>query len=263
MTCGSSPPLPGSVSACVIARDAAATLGACLASIAWVDECVVVIDERSCDESEELARKAGARVIRHPYTGNVEQKNFALDCVKSTWVLALDADEALSHELAGRLRSWIEGESDGCVGVELNRVTRHLGRWLRHGDFYPDWQLRLFRQDSGRFSGANPHGRVGVEGPVCRVSGDLEHYSYADLADQIERVQSYSAEAARGLFAAGRSAQIRDLALRPLARFLRAYLLKRGFLDGIPGFVVAAVTAFHVFLKYAKLWELERGPAPQ
>jgi len=249
---------PSGVSACVIARDDESTIGRCLQSLDWVDECVVVLDERSRDATEQEARAAGARVVIHAYEGNIEQKNFALEQLKGEWVLALDADEALSAELGSRLRDWIARDGAGFAAAELNRVTHYLGHWHRYGDFYPDWQLRLFRRDRGRFEGANPHGRARVDGSCARLVGDLEHYSYKDIADQIERVQSFSAIEARELQKQGRVARISDIVLRPPARFLRAYILKRGFLDGFPGFVVASVTAFHVFLKYAKLWELER-----
>jgi glycosyltransferase involved in cell wall biosynthesis len=246
------------VSACVIARDDARTLERCLASLAWADETVVVLDERSRDASEDIARAAAARVLRHAYEGNVEQKNFALDQVKHDWVVSLDADEALSPALAVRLRERLARADDALAGLELDRVTRHLGRWIRHGDFHPDWQLRVFRRSRGRWSGSNPHGRVRVTGSVERLAGDLEHASYADLADQIARVQEFSRIEAEELYRRGRRARLSDLCLRPPARFLRAYLLKAGFRDGVPGFVIAAVTAFHVLLKYAKLWELER-----
>jgi glycosyltransferase involved in cell wall biosynthesis len=249
------------VSGCVIARDDASRIEACLASLAWTDETVVVIDERSRDATEPLARRAGARILRHVYQGNLEQKNFALDQLKTDWVVALDADEALSPELSARLRDRLASDPDGLDGIELNRVTRHLGRWIRHGDFHPDWQLRVFRRSRGRWAGSNPHGRVRVAGRVERLAGDLEHASYHDLADQLARVQEYSRVEAEQLHRRGRRARISDLCLRPPARFLRAYLLKAGFLDGVPGFVIAAVTAFHVFLKYAKLWELTRASA--
>jgi glycosyltransferase involved in cell wall biosynthesis len=245
-----------SASACVIARDAQATLDRCLASLAWCEECVVVVDPRSRDATEALARAAGARVVLHPYAGNVEQKNFALAQAKGEWVVALDADEALSPELEAGLRAWLAAPEPGCDGVELCRVAFHLGRWIRHGDFHPDWQLRVFRRERARWQGRDPHGRVRVPGRVRRLAGDLEHRSYASLSDQIARVQEWSRIEAERMWAGGRRARRRDLWLRPPARFLRAYLLRQGFRDGVPGFLIAAVTAFHVLLKYAKLWEL-------
>jgi glycosyltransferase involved in cell wall biosynthesis len=243
----------------VIARDAAPRIRRCLESLAWADERIVVLDPRSCDATESIARELGARVIRHPYQGNVEQKNFALAQASGDWVIALDADESLSEELAAALRAELASGGD-CDGIEVNRVTHHLGRWIRHGDFHPDWQLRAFRRERGRWVGGNPHGRVRVPGRVRRVRGDCEHHSYTDLADQLKRVQEWSRIEAERLLAEGRRARLSDLVLRPPARFLRAYLLKAGFLDGVPGFAIAAITAFHVFLKYARLWELERAP---
>lgn len=251
-------------SACVIARDAEATLDRCLASLAWCDECVVVVDPRSRDATLALARAAGARVLEHPYAGNLEQKRFAFAQAKGDWIVALDADEALSPELAARLRELLRGPDPDCDGVEMNRIVHHLGRWIRHGDFHPDWQLRAFRRGRGCVLGRNPHGRIRVPGRVLRLAGDLEHRSYASLADQIERVQAFSRIEAEGMLAQGRRARIHHLVLRPPARFLRAYLLRQGFRDGVPGLVIAAVTAFHVFLKYAKLWERgERSAGPR
>ena len=248
------------VSACVIARDDASQIRRCLESVAWTDERVVVLDPRSRDATESIARESGARVVRHRYEGNLEQKNFTLDQLTHEWVIALDADEALSEPLAARLGALFDAGDPGIDGIELNRVTRHLGRWIRHGDFHPDWQLRVFRRSKGRWAGVNPHGRVRVAGDVRRVEGDLEHTSYANLADQVDRVREFSRVEAAALFGTGRRTRVvRDLVLRPPARFLRAYLLKAGCLDGLPGLVIACVTAFHVFLKYAMLWELQRS----
>ena len=247
-----------SISACVIARDDAEQIARCLASLAFADECVVVVDDRSADASEAIARGLGARVLRHRYTGNIEQKNFCLEQAKGDWVVALDADEALAAPLAAHLRDRIAAAGAGVGGFEVSRVTHHLGRWIRHGDFHPDWQLRAFRRTAGRWGGHEPHGRVSVSGRVERVPGDLEHYSYHDLADQLARIERFSGIEAREMAAAGRRARLRDLVLRPPARWFRAYLLKGGFRDGVPGFILAGMTAQHVFLKYARLWERER-----
>jgi len=219
---------------------------------------VVVIDSRSSDATEEIARELGVRVVEHPYQGNIEQKNFALTQASRDWILSLDADEAITEPLAREIRSLLAAPPTDVDGYEINRVTYHLGRWIRHGDFYPDWQLRLFRRGAGEWAGVNPHGRIQLRGTVRRLRGECEHRSYRDLADQIDRIQDFSRIQARAYRATGLPARIRDMVLRPPARFFRAYLLKQGFRDGVPGLVIAAATAFHVFLKYAKLWELER-----
>lgn len=246
------------VSVCIIACNEERNLRRCLSSVAFAAEVIVVVDSRSSDATEAIARELGARTRLHPYEGNVEQKNLALAEAKHDWVLALDADEAPDAALAGAIEAVVaaDGPADG---YELNRLTWHLGRWIRHGEFHPDWQLRLFRRSRGRWAGVNPHGRVELRGQTARLSGDLHHYSYRDLADQVARIQDFSRVQAATMHAAGRRAGVLDLALRPPLRFLRAYLLKQGFRDGMPGLVIAAATAFHVFLKYAKLWELGRA----
>jgi glycosyltransferase involved in cell wall biosynthesis len=249
-------------SVCIIACNEERNLARCLESVAWADDRVVVVDARSQDATEAIARRMGARVVQHEYVGNVEQKNFALDQAKHDWVIALDADEALLPELAQEIRSALAEDGRGADGFLVNRITFHLGRWIRHGDFFPDWQLRVFRRSRGRWAGVNPHGRVEIGGRVDRLAGEVAHFSYRDLADQVERIQEFSRVQAAALFAAGRRARARDLWLRPIARFLRAYVLKQGFRDGMPGLLIALATAFHVFLKYAKLWELEHVRPP-
>lgn len=246
------------VSACVIARDDEDYIRRCVASVGWVDECIVVVDDRSADATEAIARDLGARVLRHPYGGNIEQKNYALDQTKCEWVVSLDADEALSQALSDDVRNRLATADEGTAGFEVNRATFHLGRWIRHGDFHPDRQLRVFRRGRGRFVGRNPHGRVEVRGKVERLVGDLEHYSYRDLADQLERIRRFSTIEARQMTEAGRKVRVRDIVIRPPARWFRAYVVKAGFLDGVPGFLIAGMTAFHVFLKYAYAWEEQR-----
>jgi hypothetical protein len=247
-----------SLGALVIARDDENHIRRCLDSLAFAGDRCVVLDDRSADGTETIARDMGARVVRNAYRGNLEQKRFALGQLHRDWVVALDADEALSPGLAERIVAFVASPPAGVDGVELNRVTHHLGRWIRHGDFHPDWQLRVFRSAAARFEGRNPHGRYQVTGPVRRLTGDLEHRSYVDLADQVARIQEFSGVEAAQMHATGRRFRVGDVVLRPPARFARAYLLKAGFRDGVAGFAIAAATAFHVFLKYAKLWELER-----
>jgi len=244
------------LSACLIARDEEDRLPRCLDALAWVDEIVVVVDARSRDATERIARERADRVELRPYSGDVDQKRHCVSLARHDWVLVIDPDEVISAALAAQLKDALS-RPGASAGFELNRITWHLGRWLRHGDFHPDWKLRLFRRSCARFEGRDPHGRVVVDGPVQRLRAELEHYSYRDLADQLARIQHFSAEAARALHEEGRRVGLDDLLLRPPARFLRAYLLRRGFLDRLPGLLVAVLTAIYVFLKYAKLWELQ------
>jgi len=251
------------LSVCVIARDEEDQLARCLDSVAFADEMVVVVDDRSRDGTEKLARERAGVVEVRPYEGDVAQKRHCIGLASHDWVLVIDPDEVLTREAAEAIRARLSAPPDDLSGLELDRVTWHLGRWIRHGDFHPDWKLRVFRRSRARWVGIDPHGRVEVEGRIERLSGEIEHYSYRDLADQIERIQFFSEQSARAMERQGRRVRLSDLVLRPPARFLRAYFLKRGFLDGMPGFVIAVATAFHVFLKYAKLWERQRlGSGP-
>lgn len=245
------------LSVCIVACNEETNIRRCLESVAWAEDRVVVLDTRSGDRTDVIARELGARVIVHPYVGNIEQKNFALAQAKHDWVFSLDADEVCTPQLQQAVCEIVAKENPHAVGYEVNRLTYHLGRWLRHGDFYPDWQMRLFRRSEASWQGINPHGRVVLQGAVRRLSGDLEHYSYRNLADQVSRIQEFSRVQALALREQGVRATWSMLLLRPPLRFVRAYVIKAGFLDGVAGFVVAAATAFHVFLKYAKLWELQ------
>ena len=252
------------LSVCLLARDEADHLAACVAAVAPVaDEIVVVVDARSRDATEEVARRMATRVEVRDYAGDRDQKAFAVGLAKHDWVLLLDPDERVPPALADAVRDAVAGAAagEGPDAYRINRITRHLGRWIRHGDFYPDWTLRLFRRSRARWAGRDPHSRVEIDGDVGRLTPDLEHHSYRDLSDQIQRIDFFSGEAARALDEEGARASVSALALRPPARFFRAYVLKQGFRDGAPGFVIAAATAFHVFLKYAKLWERQRRGA--
>lgn len=259
------------VSVCVIACDEADVLERCLDAVSFADEIVVIVDDKSRDQTEQLARRRAAHVERRAYSGDLDQKRACVERAKHDWVLIVDPDEVVSPSLARSIqRTLVSAESDhgdeaGPSAYEVDRVTFHLGRWIRHGDFYPDWKLRLFRRSCARFVGRDPHGRVEVDGRVGRLTGELEHYSYRDLGDQIARIQFFSDQAAAALDREGARFRLRDLIARPPARFLRSYALNAGFRDGVPGFVIAVASAFYVFLKYAKLWERRRvdpGGAP-
>jgi len=246
------------ISVCVMACNDEHVIARCLESVAWAEEIVVVLDPVSRDGTGDIARKLATRVDVHAYAGDVEQKRHATGLARRDWVLSIDSDEVVTPELAREIRSLFADGRPARAGYEVNRVAFHLGRWIRHGDWHPDWKLRLFDARRARWVGHNPHGRCEVDGPVDRLSGELQHYSFRDFADQIERIQRHTTQAAAALHATGRRTSAVDLTLRPLARFARGYVLKRGFEDGVPGLVVAGAVAFSVFLKYAKLWELER-----
>jgi len=244
------------LSVCVIACNEQEELPRCLASVDFADEIVVVVDAKSCDQTLEIAQKSAHHVEVRSYEGDIEQKRYCASLASHDWVLIVDPDEVVSPALRASLGRVLGAPA--AAGYELDRVTFHLGRWIRHGDFYPDWKLRLYRRSRARWVGRNPHGRVEVDGRVERVEGVLEHYSFRDFSDQLARIGFHTDQAARALFEEGRRARWHHLLLRPPARFLRGYLLKQGFRDGVPGLLIAVAVAFSVFAKYAKLWELRQ-----
>lgn len=242
---------------CVIAKDEEAHIAACLRSADFADEAVVV-DSRSTDRTREIAASLGARVVERDWPGHVEQKNFALTEAAHDWVLCLDADERVSPELRTSILAALE-RPELPAGFEFPRRTWYLGRWIRHGGWYPDRKLRLFRRSAGGWTGTNPHDRVEVRGAVGRLGGDLLHFSYDSIADHLRTINSFTSIAAREKAAAGARAGFAGLVLHPVGKFLRMYVVRAGFLDGFPGFAVAVSGAYYVFLKYAKLWEAEHA----
>jgi glycosyltransferase involved in cell wall biosynthesis len=245
------------VSVCIITRDEEVNLPDCLASVKWADE-ILVVDSRSADRTREIASAAGARVLERDFPGHIEQKNFAVEQARNDWVLCLDADERLSPSLAASVQAAL-ADTKGCDGFECARLTFHCGHPIRHGGWYPDRKLRLFDRRKGKWGGRNPHDHVEVHGRVGTLDGDLLHYSYRSMSDHLRQIDFFTTISATEKHARGERASLASLALRPAWKFVRMYFLKAGFLDGVQGFVVAAMGAHYVFLKYAKLRELERA----
>jgi len=188
------------ISVCVIACNEETVLPRCLDSVAWADEIVVVVDAKSHDRTETIARTRAQRVEVRPYEGDIQQKSYCCKLATHDWVFVVDPDEVVTPDLARDVQRTIRRTSDTNAGFEANRITYHLNRWIRHGDFYPDWKLRLFRRSRATWRGRNPHGRVEVDGSVQRLVGEIEHYSYVDLRDHIGRIQSFSDTAAGEMF---------------------------------------------------------------
>jgi glycosyltransferase involved in cell wall biosynthesis len=246
------------VSGVVICQNEEETIARCLGSLAWCEE-IVVVDSGSTDRTREIAGSFTPRVIEQPFLGYVKQKNFALDQATHEWVVCLDADEALSEELQGAIREALASDPEGAAGYVLDRVTYFLGVWHDRGEWYPDPQLRVFRRSLGRWVGLDPHDRVELRGRSRPLPGRLFHWNYRDLSDHIQTIDRFSAHLAREMRAQGMRFRLSDLLFRPLGRFLKGYVLRQGFRKGIPGFMVSVSTAYYVFMKYAKLWELERA----
>ena len=247
------PPVSGVV-ICFNEEDAIAR---CLESLRFCDE-IVVVDSGSTDRTREIARRFTDRLIEQPFLGNLQQKNYALEQEKHEWIVSLDADEALDGQLQAAIQRAVAQDDKAVSGYMLDRVAYFLGTWHDKGEWHPDWQLRVFRRSGARWAGRNPHGRVQVEGRVERLAGRLQHWTYDDLSEHIRTVDRFSTELAHSMRDEGIRFRVVDLLAQPLGRFLKGYLLGQGFRRGLPGFLVSVSTSFYVFMKYAKLWELEK-----
>ena len=243
------------LSAVLIARDAAAQLPECLASVAFADEIVVVASAGDEATAREAAR-LGARIVTKEWLGFGRQKQFAVEQARNDWVLCLDADERVSPDLARSIQRALEAPA--APVYRMARRNRFLGRWLSHGEGYPDWSPRLFDRRSARWSDDEVHEKVLCAATPGTLAGDLLHESAEDLGRYLEKQNRYSALAARALYERGRRAGALELVASPALRFVKFYLLRLGFLDGVPGFVHVAIGCIASFVKYAKLIELHR-----
>ena len=247
-------PLP--LSLVVITRDAAAELAACLASAPFAAEALVV-DSGSRDDTVETARRSGARVIEREWPGFGAQKQFAVGAAANDWVLCLDADERVSPQLAASIKQALAAPSSPVY--RMPRRNRFLGRWLAHGEGYPDWSPRLFNRLNARWSEDLVHEKVLYAVTPGTLRGDLMHDSFDDISTYLERQNRYTTLAARQAYELGRSAGVLHLCLSPAVRFLKFYILRLGFLDGVPGLLHISIGCMNSYMKYAKLIELRKA----
>jgi glycosyltransferase involved in cell wall biosynthesis len=239
------------LSAIIITKNEAANIGACLKSIAFCDECVVV-DCGSSDGTPAIAKSMGAKVTEHAWQGFGPQKNFALSLAAGEWILSIDADERVTPELAAEIEKIInEGDADG---YEIRRRTRFLGREMLQSRLFPDYILRLFRRDRAHFTDALVHEGLICAGPVARLSRTLLHDPVLHLEDALSRVDRYSTASAEMLVAKGRQVSFATGIAHGMWMFFRIYILRLGFLDGRVGFLFAAVNAEGSYYRYMKAW---------
>jgi glycosyltransferase involved in cell wall biosynthesis len=246
------------LSVIVITKNESARIDACLASVAFADEWVVV-DSESSDDTGERARRFGALVFSFAdWPGFGAQKQRALDRASGRWVLAIDADERVTPELAASIQRALAAGEVGPVAYEISRLSSFCGRWIRHGDWYPDRVLRLFRRDKARFSADRVHERVIVEGLAGRLDGELLHDTMPTLDDALAKMNRYSSESAAERAAAGQRGGLATAIGHAAWAFVRGYVVKRGFLDGAAGFTVAVYVADGTFWRYMKIADLAR-----
>lgn len=240
----------------LITKNAATRLDECLASLGFCNE-IVLVDSGSTDATVEIARKHNARVIQKAWLGFGRQKQFAVDQARNDWVLCIDADESVSPKLAANIAKNLEHPESPVY--RMARCNRFLGRWLRHGEGYPDWSLRLFDRRFARWSDDPVHEKVLYAVTPGTLEGDLLHESAEDLRDYMDKQNRYTTLAAQQLFEHGKSASIVQLIASPVVRFVKLYLFRLGFLDGLPGLAHVCIGCMNSFMKYAKLAELRRA----
>jgi glycosyltransferase involved in cell wall biosynthesis len=250
------------VSVITLTMNEALNIAECLESVRWADE-IIVVDSGSTDGTIEEARCHTASIFTIAWPGYGAARNFALSKATGEWVLWLDADERVTPELGEEIRGILASGDEGVAGYAIARRAYFLGRWIKHCGWYPSRVVRLFRRERGRFTETRVHERLQLEGLVRDSRHDLLHFTDPTLHHYLAKFNRYTALGAEDLHAAGRRFSLADLLVRPPFHFIKMYLLRGGFLDGLPGFLLSVLSSVYTFTKYAKLWEIERGPGSQ
>lgn len=241
---------PAKITVTIIALNEEDNIRACLESVKWADE-IIVSDSGSADKTKEICRGYGAKVFDDAWHGFGKQKNICAGRAKNLWVFNIDADERATPELKDEIFKALS--SGGAAGYLMPRKNFFGGTWVRHCGWYPDYNLRLYRKDKGRFSERRVHEAVTVDGRTSRLNGALIHHTYRDVADYLKRMDRYSSLSAEEMLKNGKKAGFTDLYLRPVFTFLKMYFLKLGFLDGRLGLLLSRLYARYTFEKYYKL----------
>lgn len=238
------------ISATIITRNEAANIARAIRSLALADE-VIVVDAESTDDTRQIATAMGARIIVRAWEGFASQKNFAARQTQHDWILSLDADEELDGAAQASVRAW-KGSAPQAYGYRFARRARYLGRWILHSGWYPDYKVRLYNRHHGQWVGDYVHESVEAEGRVETLSGDILHYTCDSLEEHRQRIEFYTDLAAAQLAAEGRRISRAQRLVAPTWEFVRTYFLRRGFLDGAPGFRIASMATRYVARKHAK-----------
>lgn len=245
------------ISVVIITYNEEKRLEAALESVADIASEIVVIDRFSDDDTVHVAKKYTDRIFQRKWTNFADQKNFGNSKASFPWILSLDADERISPELSEEILQLKEGEPD-CAGFSMPRRTYYLGRWIRHGGWYPDKKLRLFRKDSASWEGEYVHESLVLDGKVNPLKGSIHHFTYRSIRDHIERINVFSGLGAQKLYAKKKKCRWYHLAVVPFLNFLKVYFWRAGLMDGFAGFVIATLHGYSVFIRYAKLKEIWR-----
>lgn len=244
----------------IITYNEEANIRSCLDSVNELADEIVVLDSFSTDQTEKICRTyPKVTFLQNPFDGHVQQKNRAIEHCSHEWILSIDADERVSPQLAASIDQFLRGDLDPDVaGAKFPRLNRHMHKDIRHCGWYPNARYRLFRKGRAHWGGENPHDKIILNGRGVMLGGDLLHFSCQDLAHQVQTINSFSSIAALTRYNKGRRFHLWRILFKPVSKFVEIYLIKRGFLDGLHGFIIAVSSAFSTFLKEAKLFELDR-----
>ena len=247
------------LSVVIITLNEERNIGRCIDSVVAIADEVLVVDSFSTDQTKAIATERGARFVENEFLGHIQQKNFALSEATYDHVLSLDADECLSEKASERIgeikENWVHD------GYSLKRLTNFCGAWIRHCGWYPDRKVRLVDRRVAEWGGTNPHDRLMLSDTASAfpLQEDILHYSFPTIASHVRTANSFSEIAAKQNVEAGKRAYfLRDVILNPLFTFLKKFIFQRGFMDGYYGFIVCAMSAYSNFLKYLKIWQLQR-----
>lgn len=247
------------ISAVIITFNEEVKIARAIDSVNWADE-IIVIDSESTDRTREIAELHGAKVIIHKWRGFSKQKQFAVDSAENDWIFSLDADEQVSEGLKSEVLKLKETEKNLADGYKIPRLSYYLNRPIHHSGWYPDWQLRFFNRNKGRWKDVLIHESVAVDGKVEKLSGNILHFSIENAAHHHQMIGTrYAPLAAEQMFMSGKKTTPFKIAAVGFTTFFQTYFLKLGFLDGLAGFCIARFAAHHAFLKHLILWELQQN----
>ncbi|CAN5620804.1 glycosyltransferase family 2 protein [soil metagenome] len=242
------------ISAVIIAFNEEDKIADAIKSVRWADE-ILLVDSESTDRTKEIAESLGAKIITQKWLGFSKQKQFAVDNAEYDWILSLDSDEVVSEKLRDEILQ-LKSSANIADGYKIPRLSFYMNRPIKHGGWYPDWQIRFFNRQNGKWKNVLIHESVEIDGRVEKLSGDIFHYSVENAAHHHRMIgERYAPLAAEQMFLKGRKTSRLKIATAGLTAFLQTYILKGGFLDGLPGFCIARFAAHHAFLKHLLLWE--------
>ena len=243
------------ISAVVITYNEEKRLADALKSVEGIASEVIVVDSFSSDDTVKIAKNYTDKVFKRKWTNFSDQKNFANSKASCPWILSLDADERLSLELRREILLLKEGEP-ACSGFSMPRQVYYLGKWIRHSGWYPDRKVRLFRKDKARWEGEYVHEKLVVEGETEKLGGSILHFTYRNISEHLDRINSFSQLGAQKLYSEKKKCRWHHFVFLPFFRFTKSFFLKAGFLDGFPGFFISVLNGYSIFIRYAKLREI-------